>query len=313
MKLEMSPSTASIRLMPVVASSTFASVRTWATITPARLTPRWRRGSAGEDYDRPFAIARSGGCGRSDGAGGRRSPATTAKARSRTPSSATVDHRRPAPCSASESHGSGGDHRLQRSEPDVRAGPTGLGRGLRLRWREWGELRPIPIDAPTCARPSLEEGKDEHLKLLLESRGDITRPAKARSPAGSESCVATGRPVLRSVDSECVGRVTEPREHEIPARADGVLVPEGYPRAPQCLGAAGLAGVLRAGHAHKDSPGTWEASTSPRKGTVRGPEEIRAGRDASLLVCIAKRRNVVPPSEGIRSAAGWMPRNRSEP
>ncbi len=101
----------------------------------------------------------------------------------------------------------------------------------------------MPIDAPTCARPSLEEGNDEYLKLLLESRGDMTRPAKARSPAGSESCVALGRPVLRSVDSECVGRVTEPRERNLPARADGVLVPEGYLRAPQYLGAAGLAGV----------------------------------------------------------------------
>ena len=59
--------------------------------------------------------------------------------------------------------------------------------------------------APTCARPSLEEGNDETLKLLLKSRGDETRPAKARPPAGSESCVASGRPVLRSVDSECVG------------------------------------------------------------------------------------------------------------
>jgi len=72
-------------------------------------------------------------------------------------------------------------------------------------------------------------------------------------------------------------------------------------------------GSLEQGHAHKDSPGTWEASTSPRKGTARGPDEIRAGRDASLLVCIAKRRPVVPPNEGIRSAAGRMPRNRSEP
>ena len=182
--------------------------------------------------------------------------------------------------------------------------------GVRLPSPRHCRERLLPLH---CARPSLEEGNDENLKLLLESRGDRTRPVKARQPAGSESCVAPGRPVLRSVDSECVGRVTEPREREVPARADGVLVPEGYLRAPQSLGVAGLAGVLRAGHAHKDSPGTWEASTSPRKGTASGPEEIRAGRDASLLTGRAKRRRVVPPNEGIRSAAGWMSRNRSEP
>ena len=164
-----------------------------------------------------------------------------------------------------------------------------------------------------CARPSLEEGNDENLKLLLESRGDRTRPVKARQPAGSESCVALGRPVLRSVDSECVGRVTEPREQDDPRGPTALYLRKAISAHLTCLGVAGLAGVSRAGHAHKDSPGTWEASTSPRKGTARGPEELRAGKDASLLACIAKRRNVVPPSEGIRSAARWMSRSRSEP
>ena len=41
----------------------------------------------------------------------------------------------------------------------------------------------------------------------------VTNPARQSWPAaGSESCVAAGRPVLRSVDSECVGRVIEPRQ-----------------------------------------------------------------------------------------------------
>ena len=48
------------------------------------------------------------------------------------------------------------------------------------------------VNARHCARQSLEEGNDERLKLLLESRGDRTRPAKAGQPAGSESCVALG-------------------------------------------------------------------------------------------------------------------------
>ena len=164
-----------------------------------------------------------------------------------------------------------------------------------------------------CARPSLEEGNDENLKLLLESRGDRTRPVKARQPAGSESCVVPGRPVLRSVDSECVGRVTEPREQDDPRGPTALYLRKAISAHLTCLGVAGLAGVSRAGHAHKDSPGTWEASTSPRKGTVRGPSELRADKDALLLVCIAKQRNVVPPSEGIRSATGRMSRNRSEP
>jgi hypothetical protein len=99
-----------------------------------------------------------------------------------------------------------------------------------LRLVGWGTYSSRLIHAPTCARPSLEEGNDESLKLLLESHGDITRPDKARQPNRKRVLRGIGRPVLRSVDSECVGRVIQPREHYLPARADGVLVPEGYLR-----------------------------------------------------------------------------------
>ena len=39
-------------------------------------------------------------------------------------------------------------------------------------------------------------------------------PGKAGPAARSESCVAVGRPTLRSVDSEVKGRVIEPRNYK---------------------------------------------------------------------------------------------------
>jgi hypothetical protein len=146
--------------------------------------------------------------------------------------------------------------------------------------------------APTCARPSLEEGNDESLKLLLESHGDITRPDKARQPTGSESCVALGRPVLRSVDSECVGRVIQPREHYLPARADGVLVPEGYLRSTAlswCCGPRRGPLIRACPQGLPRNLGDLDISTK-RNGsrTVRTPR--RHGRVAPSLHCQATQR-----------------------
>lgn len=42
--------------------------------------------------------------------------------------------------------------------------------------------------------------------------GQQSCPATEGHPAGSESCVAMGQPILRSVDSECAGRAMEPRK-----------------------------------------------------------------------------------------------------
>lgn len=42
--------------------------------------------------------------------------------------------------------------------------------------------------------------------------GQQSCPATEGHPAGSESCVVMGQPILRSVDSECAGRAIEPRK-----------------------------------------------------------------------------------------------------
>lgn len=67
------------------------------------------------------------------------------------------------------------------------------------------------------AKPG-EGGRDESLtKTITEtfewSPVGVPIPTRPRwSPAGSEFCVVQGRPWLRSVNSECVGRVIEPRK-----------------------------------------------------------------------------------------------------
>ena len=62
--------------------------------------------------------------------------------------------------------------------------------------------------------------------------GFKSRPAKVDLPAGSESCVVQGRPWLRSVDSERMGRVIEPRKGGV-AGADAVAGAEGNTAAPR--------------------------------------------------------------------------------
>jgi hypothetical protein len=61
-------------------------------------------------------------------------------------------------------------------------------------------------------------------------------PGKGQPPAGSESCVVVGRPALRSVDSERVSRVMEPRKAAIEGAGTLELV-LGSIGAPQGLGA----------------------------------------------------------------------------
>ena len=70
-----------------------------------------------------------------------------------------------------------------------------------------------------CARTSLGEEdvmEAKHNRNLTKQPSRFQScPARATSPAGSESCVAVernGYPWLRSVDSERAGRATEPRK-----------------------------------------------------------------------------------------------------
>src|SRR5271157_5296521 len=66
-----------------------------------------------------------------------------------------------------------------------------------------------------CVRKALEEETrtrrpfDETLRVRIP-------PGKAGPAARSESCVAVGRPTLRSVDSQVKGGVIEPRKYKTP-------------------------------------------------------------------------------------------------
>jgi len=55
-------------------------------------------------------------------------------------------------------------------------------------------------------------GRDSKLKPFEGILRVPIPPGQGWPPAGSESCVARGRPRLRSVDSERAGRATEPRK-----------------------------------------------------------------------------------------------------
>src|SRR5271157_4170689 len=62
-------------------------------------------------------------------------------------------------------------------------------------------------------------GKEEEtrtLKPFVETLRVRIPPGKAGPAARNESCVAVGRPILRSVDSEVKGRVIEPRKYKTP-------------------------------------------------------------------------------------------------
>jgi len=64
-----------------------------------------------------------------------------------------------------------------------------------------------------CAKKLGKGGRDSNSETFHRNpAGERIPPGKAWPAAGSESCVAEGRPSLRSVDSECPGRAIEPRK-----------------------------------------------------------------------------------------------------
>ena len=94
---------------------------------------------------------------------------------------------------------------------------------------------------------------------------------KGWPPAGSESCVACGRPVLRSVDSECLGRVIEPR-NDIFVGADVFKTAESSTgRAVIGLVFSVPPGSKSRACTHQGSPGTREVSFSPVGVAARAP------------------------------------------
>jgi hypothetical protein len=120
-------------------------------------------------------------------------------------------------------------------------------------------------------------------KTLWSSAGTHSRPVKAGQPAGSESCVAQGRPWLRSVDSGCAGRVIEPRD-SVHARADALKRAEGNIASIAMARCWWSRRGLRAGHVHErtpQEPGRY--STSPRQTAVVAGRQIDPRRERRAL------------------------------
>lgn len=128
---------------------------------------------------------------------------------------------------------------------------------------------------------------------MLEPSGLKSRPAKVGHHAGSESCVASGRPSLRSVDSEREGRVIEPRNE--PTQEPKPLRRWKATPTSRRVGQRpnGLCSWVRRGrrarHAREGSPGTWEILSSPpmavapsegNEATRDGRQEVRAARSS---------------------------------
>jgi hypothetical protein len=122
---------------------------------------------------------------------------------------------------------------------------------------------------PVERRKRLELGN-----LSLEPCGYPIPPGKAGPAARSESCVAVGRPTLRSVDSQVQGRVIEPRN--LKTRGAFVVDISGG-RVRRCYTWSRrtrlvLPGSKSTGNGHQGSPGTWEAPTSPSQFRIGRPD-----------------------------------------
>lgn len=164
-------------------------------------------------------------------------------------------------------------------------------------------------------------GRDERLTtditetIVWSPAGGSTPPGKGWSPAGSESCVDVGRPRLRSVDNECVGRVIEPREL--------------YPRRPTPYGWRKAASSPRADLGLMTPPGSMSGARihglprnlgdlldSDRPPGARPPGD--QGPDHPLVCGLARGEDAnkrrppsVPRSERKGSDAGRSSRSRS--
>src|SRR5271157_4556582 len=74
---------------------------------------------------------------------------------------------------------------------------------------------PGPLGRIAMSLRQVSSGKEEETrtpKPFIETLRVRIPPGKAGPAARSESCVAVGRPTLRSVDSQVKGRVIEPRK-----------------------------------------------------------------------------------------------------
>ena len=106
----------------------------------------------------------------------------------------------------------------------------------------------------TCARKSLGKGDACNAETFhRDPAGHQPPPGKAWPAAGSESCVESGRPGLRSGDSQWTGRAIEPRNQH--TRGSRRRVRDGRPRrgAAMAWRPRSRRG-LRAGHVHIGVP-----------------------------------------------------------
>ncbi len=159
------------------------------------------------------------------------------------------------------------------------------------------------------------------LKPFVGTQRVINPARQSRPAAGSESCVVVGRPILRSVDSECAGRVSEPRNS---ATGGSRRCPEdGRQHRDAVMAWRSWSRRGRgAGHVHAGSPGTWETLSFPfftsGVGGV-GRNNLRAhGLASGPMGDTNTGARMVPPSEGNearrneRQGVG-VPRSTAEP
>jgi hypothetical protein len=131
--------------------------------------------------------------------------------------------------------------------------------------------------------------------------GAKAHPAKAGPPAGSESWVASGQPWLLSVDSERVGRATEPRNICCEGRR---RVPVGRPRPHHRAGPGGgdftgvcfERGMDAGGFPRNLGDPVLSTQRDPAGDRVTNPQAKR--RRAPRLEERTWSARVVPPSEG---------------
>lgn len=90
-------------------------------------------------------------------------------------------------------------------------------------------LRSVCFSGVRQEKPGGEEDEltDINTSKLYWSPAGESPVRQGGQPAGSESCVGYGQPALRSVDSERMGRVIEPRKNKNVMLADAVPVAEG--------------------------------------------------------------------------------------
>jgi hypothetical protein len=211
---------------------------------------------------------------------------------------------------------------------------------------------------PLVARGEVAPGKlgdggsDEHLTTRVTETigwnpaGTLcSLPGKGWSPTGNESCVVGGRPSLRSVDSECVGRVIEPRKlvhvgadvflttegnsdvRQQPRNVTpiGVLVRGTHTRIPQEPGRSARFRLHIPAYGHRVNKGQ---NSSPARGLARGngceqatpasgtaertkgSEVGRSSRSRSAFTVALKRGNRPEGPRGARGGTGAQHRVR---